>query len=697
MSVSVLHPQFRQSNVSVVRSQGVVVVTVARGVAGIGLPEGGEPGQILVKSGENDYITGWVNPPSGTGGVATWGLLEGDLTDQTDLVAELDSKADATHTHAIADTTGLQAALDAKAASAHTHTIANTTGLQAALDAKAAATHTHATADVTGLDTALAGKAATSHSHAISDTTGLQTALDAKAASSHTHSIANVTNLQTELDGKAASTHTHAQSDITGLTSALAGKASTSHTHVIADTTGLQAALDAKQASGSYATLDGGGKIPTNQLPGIAITTTTVVDDEAEMLALTAQEGDVAVNLELNRTFIHLGTTTGTTADWQEILAPIGGGGGVTTVNGRSGAVTLTATDVSLGNVNNTSDANKPVSTATQTALDGKASTSHNHDATYAAISHGHATSEITGLDTALAGKASTTHDHDADYAAITHDHDADYAPISHTHAISDTTGLQAALDGKAASSHSHTIANVTGLQTALDDLDTAIDGKASTTHDHDADYAPISHTHTTADITDFAYEMATKADATHSHAIADVTDLQSELDGKEPVITGSDTTTYWRGDKSFQTLNKAAVGLANVDNTTDANKPISSATQTALDAKLATTSYIKGVSTFCSGKPSASEVIGGSVAPYAFTATTGNSAAKASVAATASTVITIKVNGSTTVGTATFAASGTTATMSITSGSISAGDLVTFHAPASADATLANIAVTLR
>lgn len=43
------------------------------------------------------------------------------------------------------------------------------------------------------------------------------------------------------------------------------------------------------------------------------------------------------------------------------------------------------------------------------------------------------------------------------------------YAAASHTHAISDVTGLQTALDGKAASSHTHTIAQVTGLQTALD------------------------------------------------------------------------------------------------------------------------------------------------------------------------------------------------------------------------------------
>ena len=53
------------------------------------------------------------------------------------------------------------------------------------------------------------------------------------------------------------------------------------------------------------------------------------------------------------------------------------------TVNGKalSANISLTKADVGLGNVDNTSDANKPISTATQNALNGKANTSHNHSA----------------------------------------------------------------------------------------------------------------------------------------------------------------------------------------------------------------------------------------------------------------------------------------------------------------------------
>lgn len=57
-------------------------------------------------------------------------------------------------------------------------------------------------------------------------------------------------------------------------------------------------------------------------------------------------------------------------------------------------------------------------------------------------------------------------------------------------------------------------------------------------------------------------------------------------LANKEPLITAGTTSQYWRGDKTFQTLDKNAVGLGNVNNTSDADKPISDDTQTALDLK---------------------------------------------------------------------------------------------------------------
>lgn len=60
--------------------------------------------------------------------------------------------------------------------------------------------------------------------------------------------------------------------------------------------------------------------------------------------------------------------------------------------------------------------------------------------------------------------------------------------------------------------------------------------------------------------------------------------DFTSNINSKENTITAGTTSQYYRGDKTFQTLDKTAVGLANVDNTSDLNKPVSTATQTAIN-----------------------------------------------------------------------------------------------------------------
>lgn len=74
-------------------------------------------------------------------------------------------------------------------------------------------------------------------------------------------------------------------------------------------------------------------------------------------------------------------------------------------------------------------------------------------------------------------------------------------------------------------------------------------------------------------------------------HAWQRVRDTEVDLDARyQQIIAPGTTAQYWRGDKTWQTLDKTAVGLANVDNTSDANKPISSATQGALNTKAATT-----------------------------------------------------------------------------------------------------------
>ena len=180
----------------------------------------------------------------------------------------------------------------------------------------------------------------------------------------------------------------------------------------ISNISGLQTALDGKQAAGSYATLVG-GIIPSGQLP-------SYVDDVLEFATLaafpaTGESGKIYVATGTNKTYrwsgsayVEIASSPGSTdvvvegstnlyftaaravaalastlasyATTASVSAAISAlVTGVSSVAGKTGAVTLAKADVGLGNVDNTSDTAKPISTATQTALDGKAATSHTH------------------------------------------------------------------------------------------------------------------------------------------------------------------------------------------------------------------------------------------------------------------------------------------------------------------------------
>ena len=80
------------------------------------------------------------------------------------------------------------------------------------------------------------------------------------------------------------------------------------------------------------ATLDADAKLEANQLPALAITDTFVVNTEAAMLALDAQQGDVAVRTDEQKSYILTADPASTLGNWQELLTPTGTGGTVTSV-----------------------------------------------------------------------------------------------------------------------------------------------------------------------------------------------------------------------------------------------------------------------------------------------------------------------------------------------------------------------------
>ncbi len=110
----------------------------------------------------------------------------------------------------------------------------------------------------------------------------------------------------------------------------------------------LDLKLDSSEVGLSVASLVD-GKIPSSQLPAIAITETFVVNSEAAMLALDAQIGDVAVRTDLSKSYILAEAPASTLGNWQELLSP---SDAVQSVNGQVGIVVLDSDDVAEGTSN---------------------------------------------------------------------------------------------------------------------------------------------------------------------------------------------------------------------------------------------------------------------------------------------------------------------------------------------------------
>ena len=100
------------------------------------------------------------------------------------------------------------------------------------------------------------------------------------------------------------------------------------------------------------------GKVPASQLPNFSFSTFLgEVPNQTAMLNnfLAAVPGDWLINTEEGKTYMLTATPSSVLANWKEFVTP---GTGVSSVNSRVGAVTLTASDVGLGNVANLSPAN---------------------------------------------------------------------------------------------------------------------------------------------------------------------------------------------------------------------------------------------------------------------------------------------------------------------------------------------------
>ena len=106
---------------------------------------------------------------------------------------------------------------------------------------------------------------------------------------------------------------------------------------------GTAAYKNTGSSAGNIPVLDSNGYLDETIIPAVAITDTFTASSQAAMLALIAEKGDVCIRTDLNKTYILSTNSPSTLADWKELLTPTDA---VSSVNGKTGVVQLTANDV---------------------------------------------------------------------------------------------------------------------------------------------------------------------------------------------------------------------------------------------------------------------------------------------------------------------------------------------------------------
>jgi hypothetical protein len=272
------------------------------------------------------------------------------------------------------------------------------------------------------------------------------------------------------------------------------------------------------------------GKVPSAQIPAIGLVSVQTAASEVAMLALVTQEGDVVVRTDENKTYMRNAGTAGTMADFTLLNTPTDA---VISVNGETGVVVLDKADVGLGNVDNTSDTNKPISTATQTALDAK--------------------QPLDAELTLLASLAETTNNV--------------IQSVSGAWASRTPAQLKATL---ALVKGDVGLGNVDNTSDAAKPVSTATQTALDAKQPLDSELTALAGLTSAADRVPYFTGLGVAALATFTAY------------GRSVVAAANAAAV-----KTLLALTKADVGLGNVDNTSDANKPVSTAQQTELNGKV--------------------------------------------------------------------------------------------------------------
>lgn len=219
-------------------------------------------------------------------------------------------------------------------------------------------------------------------------------------------------------------------------------------------------------APNGIATLDGLGKVPVSQLPD-SVNNVLEFANFAAFPALGVS-GCLYISLNDNKVYRWSGL------NYTNITT-----GAVDSVAGKTGAVVLNKGDVGLSNVDNTSDANKPISNAQAEAISALQNSINTSIAQTAPLSH-------VGSRGSLAHAAATAADSGFMSAS-------DKAKIDGISSGATANSTDAQLRDRSTHTGAQTIATVTGLQSTLD-------GKADFAHTHPGASNTLAGFMTTAD-----------------------------------------------------------------------------------------------------------------------------------------------------------------------------------------------------